>query len=105
MSSRICRSSSSSKRPSSDGINALASSGASGHKLPKLQQRKAFDNDLGRTDKETKLILPCEFELVQFLLSQEAPDARDCLFVLELAEIFGVAVSLLEHLGELLLLF
>lgn len=40
---------------------------------------------------------------MEFLLREQAADAGDGFFVLELAEVLGVVVSLQENLGKLLL--
>lgn len=42
---------------------------------------------------------------MEFLLGQQTSDARDRLLVLELPEVFRVAVSLLEDFGEFLFFF
>lgn len=58
ISSKICLSSSSSKRPSSDGIRAFASSGPSGHKLPMAANSNLcnffWTNKLGWTEKRKR---------------------------------------------------
>lgn len=104
ISSRIWRSSSSSKRPSSDGMRALASSGHSGQRFPKAASSnlcnffciKRLSEERHNWSVQSQMLWPASY-----LPSH----CGDCLLIPEFSEEIRVAECFVEHLWEFLFLF